>query len=70
MLQYQEGTVYERMAVAVEDFIKMSVSIPSLPEQQKIADLFSSIDQMIELSKQEVEYWESYKKGLLQQMFV
>ena len=70
VLQYQEGTVYERMAVAVEDFIKMSVSIPSLPEQQKIADLFSSIDQMIELSKQEVEYWESYKKGLLQQMFV
>ena len=70
MLQYQEGTVYERMAVAVEDFIKMSVSIPSLPEQQKIADLFSSIDQMIEHAKQEVEYWELYKKGLLQQMFV
>ena len=70
VLQYQEGTVYERMAVAVEDFIKMSVSIPSLPEQQKIADLFSSIDQMIEHAKQEVEYWELYKKGLLQQMFV
>ena len=48
----------------------MIIKFPSLPEQQKIADLFSSIDQMIEHSKQEVEYWESYKKGLLQQMFV
>ena len=51
----------------VESFV---LSLPSLPEQQKIADLFLSIDQMIELSRQEVEYWKKKKKGLLQQMFV
>lgn len=46
------------------------VIIPSLPEQQKIADCLSSIDEVIQKEKEELEKWQELKKGLLQQMFV
>lgn len=44
--------------------------IPSLPEQQKIADFLTSYDEAITAAKQELEKWKELKKGLLQQMFV
>ena len=46
------------------------VIIPSLPEQQKIADCLFSIDEVIQKEKEELEKWQELKKGLLQQMFV
>jgi type I restriction enzyme S subunit len=39
-------------------------------EQQKIADFLSDFDTAIDLTKQELEKWKLYKKGLSQQMFV
>ena len=47
-----------------------SVSIPSLSEQQKIADCLSALDAVIEKQKETLEKWQELKKGLLQQMFV
>ena len=44
--------------------------IPSKPEQQKIADFLSAIDEKINLVNQQLEKTKEYKKGLLQQMFV
>lgn len=44
--------------------------IPSLPEQRKIADCLSSIDNVIVKVKAELTKWQALKKGLLQQMFV
>ena len=46
------------------------VKIPSLPEQQKIADCLSALDAVIEKQKETLEKWQELKKGLLQQMFV
>lgn len=45
-------------------------SQPCLAEQQKIADCFSSLDEVIEKQKATLTAWEELKKGLLQQMFV
>lgn len=44
--------------------------VPSLAEQQKIADCLSSLDEVIEKQKATLAAWEELKKGLLQQMFV
>ena len=44
--------------------------IPSLPEQTKIANFLSSVDQKIEVVAQQIEQAKQWKKGLLQQMFV
>ena len=50
--------------------MEIPVSVPSLPEQRKIADCLSSLDDVINQIKAELSAWKEFKKGLLQQMFV
>ncbi len=45
-------------------------SIPSLSEQKKISDFLSSLDTKIALVATELEHCQTFKKGLMQQMFV
>jgi len=42
---------------------------PSLPEQQKIADCLTSIDELITVQTQEIASLKTHKKGLMQQLF-
>lgn len=48
----------------------MKILLPSLKEQEKIANIFSSIDYKIEITEKELEGMKEFKKGLLQGMFV
>ena len=48
---------------------RIKISIPSPPEQQKIADCLSSLDELIELQSQKVEALKQHKRGLMQQLF-
>lgn len=52
-----------------ENFSKIKMYFPCLAEQRKIADCFSSLDEVIEKQKATLAAWEELKKGLLQQMF-
>lgn len=70
-LQYEQGTVYERMAVHPDDLLLIKIKIPlALEEQQKIASFLTAVDKKIELNKNKLENLKAYKKGLLQKMFV
>ena len=51
-------------------FMLSLAALPCLAEQQKIADCFLSLDEVIEKQKATLTAWEELKKGLLQQMFV
>ena len=53
-----------------EEVLACPILLPSLEEQQKIADFLSSIDSKIENIEKELEGLKEFKRGLLQQMFV
>ncbi|WP_278494490.1 restriction endonuclease subunit S [Eubacterium ramulus] len=52
-----------------KEFAKSVVKLPSLPEQQKIADFLSTIDTVIKKQKETVSAWEERKKGVMQKLF-
>ena len=56
--------------ISYEAFSGLKMKIPSFEEQQKIADFLTVIDQKIEAVSQQIEKTQTFKKGLLQQMFV
>ena len=48
----------------------LKIPLPTLPEQEKIANFLTAIDEKISFSKEQLDKMQTYKKGLLQQMFV
>ncbi|MCK4044351.1 restriction endonuclease subunit S [Streptococcus suis] len=68
-LRYQEGTVYERMAVKSFDLLRSEIPLPTLPEQEVIGNFFSDLDQLITLHQRKLDDVKELKKALLQKMF-
>jgi type I restriction enzyme S subunit len=65
-----QGTLIERVAVKIDDFLSTCLPIPpSLPEQQKIADCLSSLDDVIAEQGRKVDSLKTHKKGLMHQLF-
>jgi len=54
-----------RMAMITE----MPIFLPSLEEQQKIADCLSSLDEQISAQTEKIEALKTHKKGLMQALF-
>ena len=56
-------------AINSDDIKSFPIILPSLPEQKKIADFLSLIDQRIEKQRQLVENLKKYKRGLVFHLF-
>ena len=55
--------------ISIPDFFNISVSLPTLPEQKKIADFLSAIDERIQYLTKKKELLEQYKRGVMQKIF-
>ena len=55
-------------AIYTRDLIKLTIPLPPLPEQQKIAQILSTWDRAIEKTEQLIAAKEKLKKGLMQQL--
>ena len=63
----QEGGV--RLYFYYDKMQEVKIGLPSLPEQQKIAEFLSTIDTVIAKQKETVSAWEERKKGVMQKLF-
>ncbi|WP_319200080.1 restriction endonuclease subunit S [uncultured Ilyobacter sp.] len=63
------GARHDRMNITNEDFFKMPIPVPSLPEQQKIASFLSSVDSKIEKLEKKKTLLDDYKRGVMQKIF-
>lgn len=64
------GARHDRMAITSGDLMNMPLPFPQPEEQQKIADALSAMDTKIRAVAGQVAQMQTFKKGLLQQMFV
>ena len=64
------GARHDRMNVTNSDFYKMPVPIPDKKEQTKIANCLAAIDRKIDTVARQIDQTQTFKRGLLQQMFV
>lgn len=68
--RYSQGLTSDTWNLKYPALSHISVVVPSLLEQKKIAECLSSIDDVISNIQAELSAWKEFKKGLLQQMFV
>ncbi len=67
VLRYVNGTTVFHLYP--DSISKLRVPLPSLPEQQKIADCLGSLDDLIRAEEAALEALKKHKKGLMQQLF-
>lgn len=64
------GARHDRMAITIGDLMLLPLPFPHPDEQQKIADALSAFDTKIQAVADQAAKLKTFKKGLLQQMFV
>ncbi len=75
-LLQQSKPLFERAAtgstiktIGLQFFIDLSFRIPSRPEQQRIADCLTSLDDLIAADTRKLDKLNTHKRGLMQQLF-
>jgi type I restriction enzyme S subunit len=64
------GARHDRMAISTKDFMDMPLPEMHPEEQKKIANFLSAIDEKITHATKQLDHAKTFKKGLLQKMFV
>ena len=66
---HSQGLVEDTLNCKYKDFAQITITIPSLPEQRKIAALLSLIDERIEVQNAIIKEQEALKAALLRRLF-
>ncbi len=69
IMQEIDYTVGEHKRYWISEYQHIKILLPTLPEQQKIADCLSSLDDLIDAQTHEIATLKAHKKGLMQQLF-
>ena len=65
-----QGTLLERVAVKIDDFLSTGLPVPPhKEEQQKIANCLDSLDKLIYMHRSRLNALQDHKKGLLRQLY-
>jgi len=63
------GARNDRLSISNDDFMNIPIALPSLDEQQKIADCLASLDELINAGEKKLALLKTHKKGLMQKLF-
>lgn len=55
--------------INAEEFATLKIAAPSKPEQEKIADFLTAVDERIAVREKKLELLETYKRGVMQKIF-
>jgi type I restriction enzyme, S subunit len=58
-----------RSYIGITEQSKLSVKLPPIKEQEKIAEFLSAVDEKVVALEKKVELMQKYKKGVMQQIF-
>ena len=58
-----------QVSITLEDLFEYKILIPSLQEQERIANFLTKVDKIIEKQEEKVKNLENYKKGMMQKIF-
>jgi type I restriction enzyme, S subunit len=64
-----EGARAGRYNISIDSFLSIPVWNPLPPEQDRVADCLSSLDDLITAQTKKIEALKAHKKGLMQQLF-
>ena len=65
-----DGVHIEKLLFKTQSWLKTKMEFPCVEEQKKIICFIESLNKKIELVSKQIELTQTFKKGLLQQMFV
>ena len=70
MVKWRQGVIYGQWRIHESDFLKIDITVPSLPEQRKIGDILDKLDNLITLHQRKLKMLQNIKKSCLEKMFV
>lgn len=68
MVKWRQGVIYGQWRIHESDFLKIDITVPSLPEQRKIGDILDKLDNLITLHQRKFIF-SQYKPQLKKEKY-
>ena len=68
ILKYRQGCLYGQYRIYAEDFLNVSVLVPTKPEQEKVSQFLDALDLRIEHQASLIKALQKYKRGVVRSL--